>query len=179
MLSTRSPETRSFTIKPGSWDSPLEVVLSKHSLQSTKKFNAVSYAWKETAGFTDSPLEEIIVNGHTFKISSNLAAGLRVFRASYPSETIWWADAICHNQDDKAEMNIQLGHMETVYQRCDELHTWLGKEGQLSHPDSSLPANNGVTTKWNSTYRRVTFNVDGGQRERIETAAEDDLRVKQ
>lgn len=109
----------------------------------------MSYAWAETAGRAGLPTtEEILVNGHTFEVSENLAAVLRSFRGSHPGVLVW-ADAICHNQDDKAEINVQLGRMTDIYQRCSVLHIWLGKEATSVFEGA-------MNIQWTSTIRATT-----------------------
>jgi hypothetical protein len=51
-----------------------------------------------------------------------------------------WADAISHNQNDTLEMNKQVGRMREIYQGCDAVRIWLGKESKLAHPAARATA---------------------------------------
>ena len=155
-LSAYIEETRFFTLEPGDWNEIIKCSLEVLALSETPEYHALSYAWRETGGSTEdsSKKETILLNEHEFEISANLASALRFFRASHAGE-LFWADAICHNQEDKEEMNIQVGCMREIYRKCHELHIWLGNEGVLLHPDSSTPSPNGATVEWTSTHKMV------------------------
>ena len=65
----------------------LEVIALDSEPCST--YTALSYAWGDA-----SVTEDIIVNGVSFAVTSNLASALRQVRKSF-GEVLLWADAIC------------------------------------------------------------------------------------
>ena len=139
-LSDRVPQTRFFKLEAGDWDDQIRCTLTKEGLSTRPTYDAISYAWGETAGENGPPAKEIItINNYGFEISVNLAAALRHFRKSYPDKLLW-ADVISHNQKDTNEMNKQVGRMREIYQRCQAVRIWLGKESRLAHPAAKATA---------------------------------------
>jgi hypothetical protein len=57
--------------------------------EPSKAYTALSYVWGEA-----SITEDIIVNGVSFAVTSNLASALRQIQKSF-GEVLLWADAIC------------------------------------------------------------------------------------
>jgi len=121
-------QTRIFTLEPGAWKDPIRCTLVVVSLLKLTVYEAISYAWGETAGESDRPSKEtILVNEKEFEISANLASALRHLRVSHTGSPLW-ADAISHNQSNNTEMNKQVGLMRMIYQKCAAVRIWLGKE---------------------------------------------------
>lgn len=85
----------------------------------TPQFAALSYAWG-----TSPADHSISCNGETFWVSRNLCNALRHIR--WPDgPRIIWADAICINQSDLAEKNVQVPLMGEIYRRS-LTAVWLG-----------------------------------------------------
>ena len=176
-LDPQIPETRFFKIKSAAWSDKIECKLEKFALRRRIKYYALSYAWGETGGLPDpSPTEEISINGHTFQVSANLAAALRAFRRSQADKYLW-ADAICHNQKNKKELNVQVGRMRDIYIGCQEVHVWLGKEAQLHHHAGRLPADDGSSVKWTSAAKDHCPDMDATEN-CYEPSREDDMKVR-
>ena len=57
--------------------------------ESSRVYTALSYVWGDA-----TVTEDIIVNGVSLAVTSNLASALRQIRKSF-GEVILWADAIC------------------------------------------------------------------------------------
>ena len=57
--------------------------------EPSKAYTALSYVWGDA-----SVTEDIIVNGVSFAVASNLASALRQIRKTF-GEVLLWADAIC------------------------------------------------------------------------------------
>jgi hypothetical protein len=75
-LGKNTDEIRLLEILPSLDDSSLiEIRLIKYSLVDDLKYVALSYVWGDA-----SITEDIIVNGHTLAVTTNLAAALRSFR---------------------------------------------------------------------------------------------------
>jgi hypothetical protein len=81
---------------------------------------ALSYTWgdpKET--------REIFVNGKSVQVTVNLEAALRVLRGKAPVKAglKLWIDALCINQEDNDEKEVQVKRMADIYQRAYDLLT--------------------------------------------------------
>ncbi|KAK8850953.1 Heterokaryon incompatibility protein 6 OR allele [Apiospora arundinis] len=85
-------------------------------------FTALSYAWGDA-----SATETIRLNGHPFEVTTNLDACLRQL-ATNPEQrqTCLWVDAICINQHDVEERNIQVRRMKEIYSTAGMVIAWLG-----------------------------------------------------
>jgi len=152
-LSAQVPQTRFFTLEKGEWDDDIRCTLIKEGLSKRPVYDAISYAWGETAGDNGPPAREtIMINNYGFEISVNLASALRFFRKSYPGRLLW-ADAISHNQKDTDEMNRQVGRMREIYQESQAVRIWLGKESKLGHPAAKTTAESQASPYvWSSSY---------------------------
>jgi hypothetical protein len=117
---------------------PLQCSLRTVSIDEAGKFVAFSYVWG-----TDAASETISVDGISFPIRPNLAAGLRRFRARFPERSqsrtgrlsrpiSIWADAICINQDSVEERSHQVHLMRLIFTRCEYAFSWLGEADEVS-----------------------------------------------
>ncbi|KAL2694857.1 hypothetical protein Neosp_001445 [[Neocosmospora] mangrovei] len=100
------------------------------------QFIPLSYVWGDP---TDT--EIITINEIPKKVTKNLALFLRQIRAILPEiltsiawekPALFWADAICINQDDTEERNRQVQLMGSIYGSAPTVLAWLG-EAQDSH----------------------------------------------
>lgn len=87
-------------------------------------FAALSYAWGDA-----TPVSEIIVNETVVEVRQNLAAFLRQFRHLQGDTSIGlWIDALCINQADGQERNVQVKRMRDIYQQASTVYAWIGPE---------------------------------------------------
>ena len=84
-------------------------------------FIAVSYVWG-----TPTRSREILLDGKSLPITSNLYDALRAMQKDATSEIQVWADAICINQDDLAERSAQIVLMCEIYHASSEVRIYLG-----------------------------------------------------
>lgn len=97
----------------------LEVELEEVSLDSSPKYEALSYTWEgQTA---ERPIK---CGGKVFKITRNCEAALFVLRTA--SERRLWIDSICIDQTSKLEKNQQIPLMGEIYGKCQQVLVWLG-----------------------------------------------------
>ncbi|KAI0861346.1 heterokaryon incompatibility protein-domain-containing protein [Xylaria cubensis] len=83
-------------------------------------YETLSYCW--------GPLTEhrtIRVEGHRVEVTDNLYSALQNLRFADRNRLIW-IDAICINQDDTAEKEVQVNMMRRVYTECTSCSCWLG-----------------------------------------------------
>lgn len=88
---------------------------------SSLRYEALSYVWGDA-----SDRRPIVVNGQVRSVTANLAAALRHLRSFKKSRRLW-VDAICINQDDTAEKEIQVPLMGKIYPGASTVVAWLGE----------------------------------------------------
>ncbi|KAL7627071.1 hypothetical protein AAE478_003847 [Parahypoxylon ruwenzoriense] len=105
------------------------------------EYEALSYTW----GTMDNPQivrlqadEHSSVDHSILEIQQNLATALRHLR--YPDKSrVLWIDAICINQKDIPERNVQVTRMKDIYRLAGRVVAWLGPESEDSqHALSTL-----------------------------------------
>ncbi|CZR69946.1 uncharacterized protein PAC_19847 [Phialocephala subalpina] len=119
----------------------LPVLASNPKYQDKEKYNesatrwewgdydALSYVWGDP-----TITRKIIVNGHEVNVTENLEAALRSLqcRLDDRSGRRLWIDALCINQTDILERNVQVKRMATIYNKADTVIAWLGCETDAS-----------------------------------------------
>jgi hypothetical protein len=87
------------------------------TVPNAPKFQALSYTWG--AKSKDQPLLKVLEGGGFQEISLqvNLNAALRRLRRDIPAEQsrMYWIDALCINQDNIPEKNVQIQKMAMIY----------------------------------------------------------------
>ncbi|MCJ1368622.1 hypothetical protein MMC16_007766 [Acarospora aff. strigata] len=98
-------------------------------------FVALSYTWGDRVAS-----RPVIVNGVVVEVTENLEAALR--RLSTMSDYVeglkLWVDALCINQNDLAERNLQVTRMRDLYEQAMAVITWLGPEADESNKAMDL-----------------------------------------
>jgi len=85
------------------------------------EYTAISYMWgslEETTAIT--------IDGMPVTVGKNLAAALNCLRSN-PLCKIW-VDAICINQDDVDERNVQVMRIRDIYSQSLATTIWLGDD---------------------------------------------------
>ena len=118
-----TPSTLRLVFIPSNDDSKsnekLQLILQhKEFSEVRKRYYALSYVW----GNPDK-VHTIGLNGHDFQITDNLMFFLRRKRKV---TLAFWIDAICINQDDKAEKSEQIGRMGEIYRSASSVYAELG-----------------------------------------------------
>lgn len=108
---------------------------------------ALSYAWGP-----EEPTETIIVNDQPVEARSNLVAALEQFRTMdyFKEGGKIWIDALCIDQNNDSEKEVQIGMMGLIYNLAGNIIVWLGPENDQSNIVIDY------LEKW-STYNRVEF----------------------
>ncbi|KAF4636126.1 hypothetical protein G7Y89_g1963 [Cudoniella acicularis] len=114
------------------------------------RYQALSYTWGNAAA-----THPILMNGKTFLVSNTLASALKRLRFPKVSEDIvsenqdtvhqfriLWIDAICIDQQNVSEKNVQVQKMKQIYQLASSVVIWLGDDHESGdekhHYDSSI-----------------------------------------
>lgn len=96
--------------------------LQHQRIGSAPPYEALSYTW----GDGESTCR-IAVDGLRFWVRRNLLDALRRLRQSR-TERIIWIDAICIDQDNTKEKNVQVPLMRDIYAGAEQVVVWLGEE---------------------------------------------------
>ncbi|RBQ67157.1 hypothetical protein FVER53590_03596 [Fusarium verticillioides] len=109
----------------------LNIDVTTHSLDEAQAlgYHALSYTWGAPEGEGKNKVSDscILVNGHRFYVQPNLLGALKRFE-----EFDWylWIDAICIDQTNQREREIQVGIMSEIYSMAARVDIWLGDGGK-------------------------------------------------
>ncbi|CZR53667.1 uncharacterized protein PAC_03547 [Phialocephala subalpina] len=106
-------------------DDPCEGIrcsILQTNLIDNPRFKALSYVWGGPG--TTVPIR---VNGSRYYVTPNCHTALQRLREL--GESPLWIDAICINQDDKAEKARQIPLMGEIYSQARQVLVWLGLTG--------------------------------------------------
>lgn len=119
-LDTQKSEIRVVTLLPGKPRDAIRCTLSTVSLDSAPEFTALSYAWGDP-----DKTKPITVDNEPFDVTVNLELGLRAIRKRWRRRVLW-VDAICINQKDVQEKNVQVPQMGRLFSTAPAVLAWLG-----------------------------------------------------
>lgn len=104
-------------------------------------YDTLSYTWGRAADTLPPEWNNkdytcpIYVNGYRFDVRPNLFYALLEMQAK-SSRTgqcdPLWIDAVCIDQDNTEEKNIQVGRMQDIYSCCEIVYVWLGPDDGMS-----------------------------------------------
>ncbi|KAJ5312368.1 hypothetical protein PENANT_c011G05956 [Penicillium antarcticum] len=100
---------------------PLRLSLESCKLSDDVVYNALSYEWG-----SNTPDKRVFVNDQPFLIRANLHDFLWILASSEVRNALFFADAICINQEDIPERNNQVQHMSELYRKAAKVLIWLG-----------------------------------------------------
>ncbi|KAM7191508.1 Heterokaryon incompatibility protein (HET) domain containing protein [Rhypophila sp. PSN 637] len=105
---------------------------------ATPRYTAVSYTWG------DGEASEIIyLNNRQFRVRVNLWSCLHYVGQHAKSIGVrLWVDAICIDQNNMAERNVQVRRMDETYKQAAHVSVWLGLPSIPDHiriPDQRKP----------------------------------------
>lgn len=132
-------------------------------------FMALSYTWGDP-----NDCREILVNGHSLKVTRNVEAGLRILRSKAYVQSGWklWIDAICINQKDLKERAAEVKRMRQIYSKAWTPLVWLGDQREGSDDALNLIAtiasdyssSDGVVRLTNTLHKNPEFFGKGSWR---------------
>ncbi|KAH6708748.1 heterokaryon incompatibility protein-domain-containing protein [Leptodontidium sp. MPI-SDFR-AT-0119] len=132
------PAIRLLDLSPGVENSPLRGSLKTFPLAEVPSYLALSYVW----GSDEKP-HAIQIGSFHVKITTSLNHALRDNRAmaSVNNKNIFiWADGICINQSDTAELNSQVALMGSIYRSAVSVVTYIGPADQRAYSGLQLGA---------------------------------------
>ncbi|KAK4623586.1 hypothetical protein CLAFUW4_05279 [Fulvia fulva] len=88
-----------------------------------RKYIALSYCWGDPNGRV-----AIKLNGRNFEITRSLHAALVAIWAHHRVFDAYWIDAICIDQGNVRERNVQVARMWQIFRYATRVFAWLGDE---------------------------------------------------
>ncbi|KAI1354380.1 HET-domain-containing protein [Xylaria sp. FL0043] len=113
-------EIRLLDLLPGKSADEIRGTLRIVTFDQRAEFEALSYVWGDP-----KDTRPIIVDEEPFQATLNLETALRNLRYRRKKRVLW-VDAVCINQDDTEEKNVQVGRMHLVYSRARRVLAWMG-----------------------------------------------------
>lgn len=127
-LDPAQDEIRLLRIKPSSKPTDLiQCELFHTCLDTAPPYTALSYSW----GARAKP-QTIQVDASRALVTPNLKNALQRLRPEEGEDLILWVDAICINQSDIPERNVQTGKMRMIYHNATNVTVWLGLKSHKS-----------------------------------------------
>ena len=99
----------------------LEMSLIKTTLFAPEPYTALSYTWGDQRS-----RYPVRINGANLTIGHNLHQALTQFRSERSNDLTLWVDAVCINQADVRERELQVCLMRNIYKGAGEVLVWLG-----------------------------------------------------
>jgi hypothetical protein len=119
-LDSTKSEIRVIEISPAEFRRDVIVCyLRTVSLLNKPEYEALSYVWGDTRG-----KKHILVDGNRIPVTKSLFAALECLRDAEKTR-ILWIDALCINQTNDTEKNIQVAMMGTIYSQASKVLVWL------------------------------------------------------
>ncbi|KAK0652387.1 heterokaryon incompatibility protein-domain-containing protein [Cercophora newfieldiana] len=144
-----APQSQSQDFLPWS----LKLIHASLDSQPPPHFAALSYVWGDPSG-----KRQIEIDGHPIAVTKNLHSALtRLHRQRFTG--CIWIDALCINQSDTLEKNLQVPLMARIYSQAEQVLVWLGPE-----PDSGALR---VVQQLGVLFREQVRNFPGEGRSRI------------
>lgn len=135
-LTNEFDQIRFLHLLPGQRDDPIRIRLEPCSLSNPPSYEAVSYAWGSKSDTAVVIICESEVD-YTVEVPQSLHGALKQLR-HYSEDRRIWADAICINQTDNKEKNLQVRLMRKIYQRATRVVIWLGDGDEIGCEANSL-----------------------------------------
>ncbi|KAK6442553.1 hypothetical protein LTR95_001214 [Oleoguttula sp. CCFEE 5521] len=112
---------RVMVLRPGRNEDPIVFSLDiVHDRKHVEEYHALSYCWGDAADTV-----EVLCSGKPFFITRTLYGALWWLRSEDSARRLW-ADAVCINQDDITERNVQVSMFRQIYAGARRVHIWLG-----------------------------------------------------
>ena len=112
---------RVLALSPGESNDPLRGTLEVVSRRHQREYRAISYAWGDAV----FPHRLYLPQGY-LDITVSLFGALQRSRSTDYTVRLW-ADAVCINQQDAEEKNIQVEMMADIYKGSEGVVVWLGE----------------------------------------------------
>lgn len=126
-------EMRLLEVLPGKGTEVLRCRVIRAGLKNPPIFNALSYTWDNSPVRKTRQVvlaETIFLNDRSCLITPNLLSALRFYRENYSDPL--WVDYLCINQSNLQERGRQVLNMRRIYEQCQKVFVWLGREANDS-----------------------------------------------
>ncbi|KAH7141005.1 heterokaryon incompatibility protein-domain-containing protein [Dactylonectria macrodidyma] len=132
-----STSIRTLRLEPGSDYDPIVCSMRFADVNAAPSYEALSYVWGDK-----NVRQNVILHDRNFPVTTNLKDALQNIRRPDRSRLIW-VDAICINQDDSDEKDVQIRLMSSVYRNASRVLAWLGPKDEDAAKAYKIFASNG------------------------------------
>ncbi|KAM5341812.1 hypothetical protein ACJ41O_014843 [Fusarium nematophilum] len=115
---------RTLRLEPGSGDDRIVCSMRFADVNAAPSYEALSYVWGNK-----NVMHNVVLHGRDFPVTTNLRDALQNIRRPDRSRLIW-VDAICINQEDSDEKDVQIRLMSLVYRNASRVLAWLGPKDE-------------------------------------------------
>lgn len=141
-LDESASEIRLMTLLPGRFEDDISITIETVVLtkEHIPQYEALSYVWGSKENLVGISAKALVrrrrrrpkaCSHGTISVTQNLAIALPYLRKE-DKPRVLWIDAICVNQQDRAERGHQVKRMAAVYSMASQVIIWLGPESQNS-----------------------------------------------
>jgi hypothetical protein len=128
-LDPEKNEIRLLELFPAAEPSKIKARLFSHSLDDPSIYDALSYTWGDP-----SVTKAIELDGDAgFHIFASLEKALHDIRR-HDASLVIWIDAICIDQRNVPERNIQVKMMKIIYEKALLVHIWIDVDIEIPAP---------------------------------------------
>ena len=135
-------KTRIIELRPHDPKPPcaIRINLVECDIDQNPEYSAISYCWGG-----QQPTTPIICNDKLLLITETLALALSTFSKDIVEPLRLWADAICINQSDNEEKNVQVGMMRDIFCKAKKVDVWLGVDSPEKHVKTTFRILDGLS----------------------------------
>lgn len=124
-LDTSTRSIRLAELLPETGDGVVKISLTHYRLDSSPKYEALSYTWGPPS-VTPEPIQ---LHGQWFGVRENIYSCLRALQSPQNEarcRRLLWIDAICINPDDNREKEYSIRLMPSIYEKAERTICWTG-----------------------------------------------------
>ncbi|KAI8631995.1 HET-domain-containing protein [Xylariaceae sp. FL1651] len=121
-LEQPSSQIRLLVVHPGIGTIRCSLVVVQIDASPYPEYEPISYCWS-----AQEHRRRLVIDGAWFEVGYNLYTALEHLRSRDTVRTLW-CDAICINQTDILERNVQIPLIRHIYQHGQRTIVWLGEQ---------------------------------------------------
>jgi len=97
------------------------------TVENAPPYHALSYAWGDKSSIQIISVFSVPMNNGAVLVTPNLKHALLRLKPVRPNEElVIWVDALCIDQMNIPERNVQTGKMRMIYENAQKLYVWIG-----------------------------------------------------
>ena len=147
-----------------SFEEDIQCTLSAFPLSGKPEYTALSYSWGMDVDGDASLWRRIIINGRQLRITQNLYECLQQMCTTHKWTTPFWIDAVCINQGNVEERNVQVARMGAIYADAREVISWIGNGSSPAEDEEIATIIGCLSARRHLHFREHWIASDSGRR---------------